>query len=180
RSLLARSLHLQDKIIAAILEAEQAILEDPASSFERIELGRCYLTLGNYEQAVEAFEGALAWDPDNFQIHHNVGHCYWLLAQEHRDAVRREHALQDATRYLSQALELFHGDPKERAAIYHSLGYLYETCRDYPRAITHFQIASRVEGVFPLVPKWRVAEAQRQHRAHAHCIAGFEEVIGLC
>lgn len=180
---LARLLKRQKDYAGALQRAEQAIKLNPLSPDERTVLGNIYFELNQFAEARATWEEALLWDPDAPEIHANIGMAYIKLAGDFREATQRNHALQQAAKYLGQALDLYDGvEDKGRA---HSLlGQLYLELSQYASAIPHFRIAqtmlAQADKEFPHIKDiigLDLGWAYLKNKAYDECIEELKRVI---
>ena len=87
-----------------------------------VEKGRLYMSAYRLEEAIAAFEKALAYEPDDWASHNNLGCCYKYLGQ-----------FEKAIRCLEKAAECM----GERKSVlpYSNMADCYEAIGDYRKAI---------------------------------------------
>jgi len=159
---LARALVLQGRKDKALKAAEQAVSLAPLSSFAHAELGRIFNAVGDLESARSAWSDALLWDPSDPDLQWELGFCNWRLAREATDREKRQVALKEAERYLTQASRLFANERfGERVRIHYWLARLYDELGQFDKVIPNLrmvQTAGRMSAVADLL----VAQAYRR------------------
>lgn len=92
-----------------------------------IDIGNAHASLGAYQEAIGAFSRALSYEPDNGEIHFNIGSIYLL-----------QERLKKCIEYYNKAEELGFQNARlyiNLAAIYHALGDQQLELRNYTKAI---------------------------------------------
>ena len=116
----------QKKWDAAIGELTKALKMDPTLVEAQYNLGFAYLQRDkSYPEAISAWEKAVKIDPEYSNAHYNLGLAYWKVGQSRK-----------AIGELEAALKLEPGTPM----LYKLLGRLYESQKDYPRAIKNYKL----------------------------------------
>ncbi len=82
-----------------------------------IDLGVAYLSKGNFERSLEAFEEALALDPENGEIHRNLGDLHFAAFAKTKDAATYEKSIAA----YRKALELNPLDPSAHTGLGYTL-----------------------------------------------------------
>ena len=83
---------------------------------EKYDLGVRYLSEGNYEEAIFAFQAAITIDPKNPQAHVGVGDAYMAIAAQSTDTAEKAEALRKAKDWYEQALEKGDESAADKAA----------------------------------------------------------------
>lgn len=73
---------------------------------EQYDLGVRYLSEGNYDEAILAFQAAIEIDPKNAQAYIGVGDAYAGLAAQSNDAAEKQEYLLSAKDWYEQAKDL--------------------------------------------------------------------------
>ncbi|NOY78505.1 MAG: tetratricopeptide repeat protein [Calditrichaeota bacterium] len=116
----------QKKWDAAIEELKAALKRDPTLVEAQYNLGFAYLQRDqSYTEAISEWEKAVKIDPEYSDAHYNLGLAYWKIGQP-----------QKAIQELETARKLEPGTP----LLYKLLGRLYESQKDYPRAIQNYKL----------------------------------------
>lgn len=159
-----------DDLEAALVEFQQAAALDPQLAVAHSRMGVIYRRMGEYDQAVACFAGALRRDPRSFDDTLNLAQLYHFMHRL-KDAVQAYlHAVDlrpldfDAQLNLgvcyqqlgdySQAVERFHAavdiDP-DRPHAYVNLGVAYDAQHKYYQAINAYKAALERDSRQPLV-----------------------------
>jgi tetratricopeptide (TPR) repeat protein len=109
----------RERLRNALRIAEGALRADPLSAAGRREAGRIHFELKQYEEALEAWNQALALVPNDPALYWRLGRCHWLIAQQRRDAVARSKALSNAAELFEQTTILCGGEYEEAKAWAH-------------------------------------------------------------
>lgn len=112
----------------ALAAYQQAIALRPAAE-HYLQLGACYLTFANYEDAIEQFRKVISIQPDNYSGYNNLGSIYYLLGQ-----------YEDALAILQKATQI-HASPDA----YSNLGSTLHALARYEEAVDAFQKAVNLE-----------------------------------
>ncbi len=133
---------------------EQIIRSSADPNKARVEVGLIYFEQGVYDDAAWEFKHALAEDPENDRVHYYLGSTYEEMENYEKAAaeflnvqagsqffgdsrLHLSYVLSELDR-LDEAIDLMKKAVKEEAAntsLYLALGTLYETKKDYARAI---------------------------------------------
>lgn len=115
----ARELYLHTEYAQAL-----AVLKPiPAKDVVTLQLiGQCQLMLGDYKQAGDAFEKALALDPQSSELHRLLGSVYGRRAETGSIFTAAGNA-RKARQYFEQAVDL---DPNNREAVANLFEYYLE------------------------------------------------------
>lgn len=89
----------------ASLLARRVVAERPREAAAHAVLGLAQSMLGNHRFAIASYEQALAIDPDDVVVLHNVGHLYDVALDEPRRAIR----------FLARALRRAHATHPRRS-----------------------------------------------------------------
>ena len=106
---------------------------NPTDPEGHIQLGKTYRELGEYENAIESFQNAIALDDEHHHAYNNLGLVYTDISM---------FAL--AIEMFLAALELSPGNP----AFYNNLGYAYDMTDQFEEALAAFQNAIESEPTF--------------------------------
>ena len=167
----------QGKHREALQAVEKALTRDPINSFERNTLGDIYFALNDFEQARAAYEDALFLEPDNPNIHLNIGLYLQKLAADQRKTTRRDTALQQAVKYLNQSLDLYDkSNLKGKGQAHCTLGSVYVELREYEKAIYHLRIA-KILRFAPLTTVLDLGRAYLKNCSYDECVEQFDQVI---
>jgi tetratricopeptide (TPR) repeat protein len=159
---LARALVLQERKDDALKAAEQAVSLAPLSSFAHAQLGHIFNAVGDLESARSTWSDALLWDPNDPDLQWELGFCNWRLAREATDRDKRQLALEEAERYLTQASVLFANERfGERVRIHYWLGRLYEELGRFDSVIPNLRMV-QTSGRMNAVADLLVAQAYRR------------------
>jgi tetratricopeptide (TPR) repeat protein len=161
----------------ALAEAERALAVDPLRQLERKTLGKMLFGLNDYEHARAAWESALLWSPNDPELHWSISKCLRELAKQETRPERRRTKLEEAAKYLEQALELYGGDVFDnRLRAHYWLGRLYSDLRDFQNVIAHLRIVQtnpELEAVADLL----IGEAFLRGKAYGQAEEHFARVI---
>jgi len=159
---LARALVLQDRKDDALKAAEEAVSRAPLSSPAHAGKGRILSSVGDLEAARDAWEDALLWSSSDPDLQWELGYCNWRLAQEATDRDKRQLALEQARRYLTQASVLFANERfDERVRIHYWLGRIYAELGDFASVIPSLRMV-QAPGRMKPVADLLVAQAYRR------------------
>ena len=159
----------------ALSEALGAAAEDPTNPWERQVLGDVYRDLEDLEHAVEAYDFALLWSPDNVTLHGNLGWCHQRLAQEATEPQRRAEAYRLAIGHLEAMLALS-PESKDAPWIHHWLGLAFTATSDYRRAVPHFRVVGKTTESAPVVALY-TAQAYTRMKNYARAEATITEAL---
>ncbi|MBI1422171.1 MAG: tetratricopeptide repeat protein [Gammaproteobacteria bacterium] len=122
----------------ALDSAKVGIGKQPIGSYERNALGWAYFNLSDFAEAEKAWLDALYWEPNNPEIHYNLGLAYYYQSLDTHIKDARKELLNKATQYFNDAYELYSpGDSRIRAR------YLLAKCYFYAAHYTHALIELR-------------------------------------
>jgi tetratricopeptide (TPR) repeat protein len=173
QGILARVLARQGKQQDALRVAHAAIGVDPISWWEREVLGDVYEAAGDLQSAVDAYEHALLWHPNNPGLHRKLGTCHWRIAGDQTRPAGRTAGYRRALEHNKAVLDLlspsdFHG----RVAANYWLGRAYAQAGEYERAIPHLRNALAAGESAPVVETF-LGEAYLQMHGYSQA----EEVL---
>ncbi|TFH48965.1 MAG: hypothetical protein E4G89_05505 [Methanothrix sp.] len=199
RSLLARSLREQKKYAAvALKEAQDSCVLNPLRYDERRELGRIFCDLDEVDLGLSELDNDLSWKPDDPDILVEMGQVCLMKAQKCCETDLIEKALDDASKYLKEALEIYDKSQiRQRGKARYWLGRVHIISGDYAKAIPHFSILHRVKYYEERSNKmcesktleqvetdktWTVATLQLAHaylkiKAYDECEMYFDQII---
>jgi tetratricopeptide (TPR) repeat protein len=100
----------------ALRWAAECVRRDPLSVDGRREAGRAHAAIGQYQDAIDAWNHALWLSPSDAYLHQELGMCRVRMAEKQHDAERRAAELESAEKHLAQAQELFDGEYLEGEA----------------------------------------------------------------
>lgn len=119
REVAAREEHREDEIdgyVEALKTAAEGVRRDPLDVEARREAGRAHFALGQFSDALAAWEHALWLSPSDPYLHYEVAMCFRQIA--HDQPTRDEHRrlIDCAKEHFSRAQELFDGEDLEGEA----------------------------------------------------------------
>ncbi|MFJ8207247.1 tetratricopeptide repeat protein, partial [Micromonospora chalcea] len=129
--------------------AHEAITQRPDTPNLRIELGYLYDELYDYQQALAAFEQALAIDPKH----------EWALVWRVIE-LRRLRRFDQAEQAIREAIT----QRPDSLALRLELGYLYDDQHDYERALGAFEQALAIDPKHEWALAWRITELRQLRR----------------
>ena len=103
---------------------------NPTDAEGYIQLGKAYRELGEYDNAIDALQNAIALDDEHYHAYNDLGLVYTDLRM-----------FEHATDMFLAALELSPGNP----AFYNNLGYAYDMTDQFEKALDAFQNAIETE-----------------------------------
>jgi tetratricopeptide (TPR) repeat protein len=111
----ARSLRLNKQPLKALTHAAQCVRAEPLDIDARREAGLAHFDLGQYTDALDAWQHALFLNPSDAYLHFQIGMCHRRMADQCRTG-NRTTDLDQAVKELTEALALFDGEDLEGAA----------------------------------------------------------------
>jgi tetratricopeptide (TPR) repeat protein len=111
----ARSLRLNNQPVKALTHAAQTVRAEPLDIDARREAGLAHFDLGQYTDALDAWQHALFLNPSDAYLHFQIGMCHRRMADQCRGG-NRTTDLDQAVKELTEALALFDGEDLEGAA----------------------------------------------------------------
>jgi tetratricopeptide (TPR) repeat protein len=160
-------------------------------------LGSVYRALKQYDQAIAAFQRAIALDPDDAYPHNNLGNVYRALKQYDQAIAAFQRAIalnpdyatphnglgnvySDRQQYdqaiaaFQRAIEL---DP-DYARIHNNLGLVYRDMRQYDQAIAAFQRAIALDPDDARIHN-NLGNVYHDRQQYDQAIAAFQRAIAL-
>ena len=131
----------------ALKSAELGLRIDPLSSAGRREAGRIHFALGQFHEAINAWNQALSLIPNDPFLYLKLGVCYWQIAEQRRGtAASRCSSLEQATTSFKESLILSGSEYKEGKAWAHLwLGRAMIERGELEEAIGHLSSAAAFE-----------------------------------
>lgn len=87
--LLAELLYEQSKITEAIAVIDRAISENPVNAKYHYNKGLIFQMEARYVEAIEAYEKAINFNPDNLMAYCNIATCYYNIGVTYEENTRR-------------------------------------------------------------------------------------------
>jgi len=128
----ATSLRLSGDLEAAIASYHDALALSPNDGMLWNDLGRCFLILGRFDEAVGALRRALAVDPDLTYAYRNLATCHRLAADD-REMAR-----------LAGLAERADLSPEERAVASFAVAKVHDDADRYDEAFAAYDLANRL------------------------------------
>lgn len=98
------------KYLQALDTAAESVRRDPLNVEGRREAGRAHFALGQYRDALAAWEHALWLSPGDPYLHYEVAMCHRRMSRDQTDEAARQRMIDSAERHFAQAQELFDGE----------------------------------------------------------------------
>ncbi|MEJ5202109.1 MAG: tetratricopeptide repeat protein [Anaerolineales bacterium] len=165
---LAMSRQGGEKLNNALIEAQNALREEPLAPFELKTLSNIYMSLQDYRAARDLLEKALLLSADDPEVYVFLGSCSVSMAQNLRNPIERTRALDEALAHLKGAVEMY-DDLYQRGRLYYWMGKLYLERGFYAQAMENFRLA-RGLGVAPLLALHQMAWTALRQRDYQSCI----------
>jgi tetratricopeptide (TPR) repeat protein len=99
-----------DNYVEALRTAAQSVRRDPLNVEGRREAGRAHFALGQYAEALAAWDHALWLSPSDPYLHYEVAMCHRRMSRDQTDEREREGMISKAKTHFAQAQELFDGE----------------------------------------------------------------------
>jgi tetratricopeptide (TPR) repeat protein len=96
--------------VSALRIAAEGVRRDPLNVEARREAGRAHFALGQYSDALAAWNHALWLSPSDPYLHYEVAMCHRRMASRQDDESERRRMTGWAARHFEQAQELFDGE----------------------------------------------------------------------
>ena len=122
-------------LLSACSAHSQDATEEAAPTWQsQYDLGVRYLSDGNYEEAILAFNAAIEIDPKNAETYEQRGNAYWELAQNAQGSEQTE-----AYRCAAEDYESAMQWGSETDALYHRAADSYYGAQDYEKAESYYE-----------------------------------------
>ena len=171
-----------------------------------VEKGRLYMSAYRLEEAIAAFEKALAYEPDDWASHNNLGCCYKYLGQFEKAIRCLEKAAEcmgerksvlpysnmadcyEAMGDYRKAIWCYEEDLKmfpDRKSFRKEIGLLYQYLQDYDNALKYFQMEPDLDDYYDNVAtiyflKGKVREAVKTYVKGINKASKDEKCRRLC
>jgi len=179
---LSRMLRLQNKLSDALEQAKIAVLKDPVSAYERIELGSVYSALAEDSAGQAAFETAARLTPDDPRPHLKLVTTHMRQIEDETTKAGRIQRLQAASEQITLLLDLLPRTDDSRNMLHFQLARLHASAGRHTDAIrelrtlqrrdySHLAVALDLADAYLLCQRW--VEAEQQFRRAATEVNGL-------
>lgn len=153
----AKILQSKREYSAALDAAKIGIAKDPIGSYERNELGWSYFNLAEYAAAIQAWQDALFWEPNDAEIHYNLGLAYYYQSWDTRNKELRKEKINTAAEYFKCAFELYHPGESRNKARY-LMARCYFDAGHYTKALIELRALEKI-GIYHDVVRLELADS---------------------
>ncbi len=136
---------------------------NPTDSEGHLQLGKTYYQLGEYENAMECFQNAIALDARNQHAYNNLGLVYLAL------------------RLNLQAIDMFHTALEitpANPAFYNNLGYAYDMAEQFDEALSAYRSAIEADATF-VDAYYNLASGYLNRESYDEAVEYYEQAIAL-
>lgn len=107
---LARTQRERGDYLSALDTAAESVRRDPLNVEGRREAGRAHFALGQYSDALVAWDHAQWLSPSDPYLHYEVAMCHRRMARDQTDDTERQRMIDCAESHFEHAQELFDGE----------------------------------------------------------------------
>lgn len=144
------ALHHMGNLLASEMDVKaisyfDAALDVQPNSYEVLRnKGKFLIEIGQYQQARNAFNAILSFDPNNEECFYNIGNSYVASYRDDFDQYSKDTILDNAIANFQKAAEI---NPQYIDALY-NLGWMYQFKGEKKKAIEYYQMVLEIDDYY--------------------------------